>query len=545
MRMKVSFYTLGCKLNQNETEALSDAFVKEGFTVLPWGFPENGPLPLLCIINTCTVTSKAEQKARRIIRCCLHYGCTVLVTGCYAQLERESLEKLGEEKNSAGELFVFPGQGKEKLLNLPRYLVDTLKISRKESLSVIKAQLAAAIKNFNSEFYHTGTQRHRVIGIRKTRSTLRVSVSPCEDKREIVSLDCEKNPFSFNPLHFSFHSRSFLKIQDGCDYSCAYCRVPLARGKSISLESKEVLARLKALEDSGMAEAVLTGVNICQYADPENSSRRLPELLRFLLDNTRSIAIRLSSIEPDTHSITNCNTENSGGFFIALSHPRIRNHFHLSVQSGSDSVLAVMGRNYKAQDIIWMVKKLREIRDDPFIACDIITGFPGETEDDFEKTAGLCRIVDFAWIHAFPYSKRPGTTAASIKKGIVSERVAGKRLNLLMDYAKNGKTEYIRRWQGKIVDAVAINSAGQMPMGKDSPSESPGEPVQTGITNDFFPFFPALTDNYIKIRCKSRERIALDGSYRRIAPGNACRCRIVRAASPAESGFDAWAELVE
>ncbi|MCL1929522.1 MAG: radical SAM protein [Treponema sp.] len=538
--MKVSFYTLGCKLNQNETEALSDAFVKEGFTVLPWGFPENDPLPLLCIINTCTVTSKAEQKARRIIRYCLHYGCTVLVTGCYAQLEQKAIEILGEEKNSAGELFIFPGQGKEKLLDLPRYLVDTLNGFDKNSLN-INSQFSTAISNFISQSSEDRKVRKEGSKITEMHTNLCDLVSLREEKREIIS----RNPFSFNPRHFSFHSRSFLKIQDGCDYSCAYCRVPLARGKSISLESKEVLARLKALEDFGMAEAVLTGVNICQYTDPENSSRRLPELLRFLLDNTRSIAIRLSSIEPDTHSITNCNTENSGVFFKALSHPRIRNHFHLSVQSGSDSVLAVMGRNYKAQDIIWMVKKLREIRDDPFIACDIITGFPGETEDDFEKTAGLCRIADFAWIHVFPYSKRPGTTAASIKKGIVSERVAGKRLNLLMDYAKSGKNEYIRRWQGKIVDAVAINSAGQMPIGKDSPSESPGEPVQTGITNDFFPFFPALTDNYIKIRCNSRERIALDGSYRRIAPGNACRCRIVRAASPAESGFDAWAELIE
>ena len=540
--LPVSFYTLGCKLNQNETEALSDAFGKEGFTVLPWSFleskkqvlPENriseagNSCPLLCIINTCTVTSKAEQKARRVIRLCLRYGCTVLVTGCYAQLEEKAIKKLADDKKSTGTLFVFPGQGKEKLLDLPCYLVDILRISNNEGLPVTKAQLATAIKNFNSEFYLTKTQRHRDSDICEVRSVLCASVPPCEDKREIVSIDCEKNPFSFNPQHFSFHSRAFLKIQDGCDYSCAYCRVPLARGKSISLESQEVLTRLKALEEKGMAEAVLTGVNICQYADPENSSRRFPGLLKFLLDNTKNIAIRLSSIEPNTHCYTPDNTIESEDFFTMLANRRIRPHFHLSVQSGSDSVLTAMGRDYKAQDIVWMVKKLRTVRDDPFIACDIITGFPGETEDDFEQTADLCRTVGFAWIHAFPYSRRPGTMAAAVTKGLVSERIAGERLNLLMDYAKSGKKDYIQRWQGKIVDAVFECASG-------GDSEK----------NDFFPFFPALTDNYIKVRCVRHVHGFLNSSYKRIVPGNACRCRIEQIASEIEGGFDAWARLVE
>ena len=519
--LPVSFYTLGCKLNQNETEALSDAFGKEGFTVLPLDFsdskkqvlPENflsdagNSEPLLCIINTCTVTSKAEQKARRIIRLCLRCGFTVVVTGCYAQLEKEDLEKLGKEKKSTGTLFVFPGQGKEKLLDLPRYLADTLKISDYTDPSNIKEQLSVAIKKFFCN------------------ASLR------EEKSEIIS----RNPFSFNPQHFSFHSRSFLKIQDGCDFSCSYCRVPLARGKSISLGSEEALARLQALEKAGMAETVLTGVNICQYRDTGNPPHTLskphglPELLRYLLDNTERIAIRLSSIEPDTHPYTHSDTQTGTkvveNFYDVLADRRIRNHFHLSVQSGSDSILAAMGRPYKAEDILRMTERLRAIRDDPFIACDIITGFPGETEGDFEKTADLCRKADFAWIHVFPYSKRPGTKAAAIKEGLVSERVAGERLKVLMEYAKKGKHAYIRRWQGKTVEATA---------------ESTGSaPAQTGIKSDFFPFFPALTDNYIKVR------ISLSSSCRRIAPGNACLCKIGQVASAAENGFDAWAELVE
>ena len=553
----VSFYTLGCKLNQNETEALSASFNEEGFTIVPWNFPADDAMPLLCIINTCTVTSKAEQKARRIIRLSLNAGCVVLVTGCYAQLEQDVLKKLGKEKKTAGPLFIFPGQGKEKLLDLPRYLADTVNIFGKEDPPAIIAQLTSAIINFNSKFFLTGAanncarniegvdeikqngtgpirqtleknnegpQKHKITGIPNTHQILRASVC----LQTMSPYDENRNAFSFNPQHFSFHSRAFLKIQDGCNLSCAYCRVPLARGKSISLEPQEALLRLQALEDKGVAEAVLTGVNICQYHGGKNPSLGLPGLLKFLLENTRNISLRLSSIEPvaDSNSlrITNGNTGISDDFFEILANKRIRNHFHLSVQSGSDSVLAKMGRAYKARDIVRIVEKLRTIRDDPFIACDIITGFPGETGDDFEKTAGLCKSMDFAWIHGFPYSKRPGTSAAAIKENLVSEKTAKERLQVLLEYAKNGKKEYIHRWQGKVVEAVA---------------ESPGdEPVQPGEKDIFFPFFPAMTDNYIKVRCVSD---SLDGFFKEIKPGIAITCKIGKTAS--EYGFDAWAVL--
>ena len=474
--LSVAFCTLGCKLNQIETEALSYAFSEAGFTVLPRIPAADESFPLLCIINTCTVTSKADQKARRIIRLCLNSGCIVIVTGCYAQLEQEALSALGKER---GTLFVFPGRDKEKLLLLPSYLASNLKDSDFTS----NIRLREIMENYSGSLNDPMHQR---------------------------------NPFSFNPRHFSFHSRAFLKIQDGCDFSCAYCRVPLARGKSISLESKEVLHRLKMLEEAGMAEAVLTGVNICQYRDPETPSRRLPELLEFLLENTKDIRLRLSSIEPEPYAVDSQ--------IEILAHSRIRNHFHLSVQSGSDSVLAAMGRNYKAFDIVRITEKLKAIRNDPFIACDIITGFPGETEDDFKKTVFLCRTAGFASIHIFPFSKRPGTRAAAIKRDLVSERTARERLELLSEIARQGRNDYIRRWQGKTVEAVA-----------ESPFIMPALSVEK---SDFFPFFPALTDNYIKVR------VSVDQSCKRSAPGKAFCCRIGKAALENESGFDAWAELL-
>ncbi|MCL1927450.1 MAG: MiaB/RimO family radical SAM methylthiotransferase [Treponema sp.] len=478
--ISVSFHTLGCKVNQIETEAITDAFRESGCTILPWmsslsrscGSPPPGPD--LCIINTCTVTSKADQKARRIIRLCLRSGCTVLITGCYAQMEKEALEKLGEE----GTLFVFPGQGKERLLDLPRHIaetfgnfIDTCFLDRRSSLS-------AAIKDFIYFTVDTGTPR---------------------------------NSFSFNPKHFLFHSRAFLKIQDGCDRSCTYCRVPLARGRSTSLGSGEILRRLKLLEEAGMAEAVLSAVNISQYQDPE-TSRGLPDLLRFLLDNTSRIALRLSSLEPEFFE-----SAGSTNFFSVLANGRIRNHFHFSVQSGSDTVLAAMGRQYHTRDVLRSVEKLKSLRDDPFLACDIITGFPGETAEDFERTLQLCRTADFAWIHAFPYSKRPGTAAA--KKKLASRQVtARERMGVLLEIARQSRNAYVRRWEGKTVEAVA-ESSEKFAAGKS-----------------WEDFFPALTDNYVKVLAVSKGE--------KIKPGTAFRCRI-GGTPELPVDFDAWAEPID
>ena len=483
----VTFYTFGCKLNQLETEAIAASFRDAGFIILPWFLPElkekrqinSSVIPALCIINTCTVTSKAEQKARRIIRLCLRYGCIVLVTGCYAQLEKEELAALGDN------LFILPGQLKDKLLDLPGCLSET---------GIEKNQLSMEISRW-------------CCNITTTPSNSNKPVKPAYPN----------DAFRFNPQNFLYHSRAFLKIQDGCDRSCAYCRVPLARGKKISLSSKEVLCRLQALEKNGMAEAVLSGVNICQYQDPDNSSITLPVLLQYVLDNTNIISLRLSSIEPEFL------TPGDSDFFTVLAHPRIRNHFHISVQSGSNAILAAMGRPYNAKEILFAAEKLRTIRDDPFLACDIICGFPGETDDEFLKTFTLCNNIDFAWIHAFPYSKRPGTPAASIRKGLVNQRTAGERVQKLVELARQGKNAYILRWQGKTVKAVAENVS-----------------TQAVSENNNVPFFPAITDNYIKIA------VVLNKMDKKPVPGAAFSCMIRNAVAgqTVPDGFDAWAELV-
>jgi threonylcarbamoyladenosine tRNA methylthiotransferase MtaB len=279
--------------------------------------------------------------------------------------------------------------------------------------------------------------------------------------------------FLFNPAGFSFHSRAFLKIQDGCDNACAYCAARLARGKSVSLDSFEVLARLRTLEEAGFNEAVLTGVNIAQYRDSEGGG--LAALLERLLEGTRKIALRLSSLEPGIFD---------KAFFNALRSPRIRPHFHLSIQSASEKILSAMGRRYSAERLLDIIALLREVKNQPFLACDIITGFPGETGEEFEKTLGFCAEAAFAGIHAFTFSPRPGTAAFTLP-GKVSERDAVSRVEKLKALAGNGREQYIKQNIGRVVSAICI---GKTPDEKKTPELVAG-----------------LTENYLRASILFRE----------------------------------------
>jgi threonylcarbamoyladenosine tRNA methylthiotransferase MtaB len=423
--LPVAFYTLGCKLNQIESESLAAAFAKSGFPVLA-GAKAVGEKPLLAIVNTCTVTSKSDQKARGIIRRLLREnpGCCIMVTGCYAFLDPDEIRNLENPDNIDNEnidndtiddagidavsgfrrLFVPPqnGQGagsaKSALLDLPEYLA--LALAQGQSLSQALGLWTATPDTANAN-----------------------------------------DPFGFNPEDFSFHSRGYLKVQDGCDNACTYCRVRLARGPSLSLSPQSCLERLLSLEKAGYAELMLNGVNLGQY---RHSGFDLAGLIGFLLEGSSTIALRLSSINPE--SVTE-------SLAAVLAHKRIRPHFHLSVQSGSDKVLGRMGRAYKSGGAAKAAALLRSAKENPFLACDIIAGFPGETEDDFGKTLELCRETGFAWIHAFPYSKRPGTQALSLD-GSVNEGEAKRRVAVLSEFAVNGRRQYARSWIGKPVCAV-------------------------------------------------------------------------------------------
>jgi threonylcarbamoyladenosine tRNA methylthiotransferase MtaB len=473
--LTAAFYTLGCKLNQLETESIAAAFRAEGFAVVQLDEAGFSAMPSIILINTCTVTSHSEQKARRVIRKALrdYPGAVLVITGCYAELEAPAIEAMDELfPGGKRRLFTVPGHGKAGILDLPHFLTAGLTVRR---------------------------------GMEETDLRGLVGTWAGSGRQAGVS-----SPFRFRPADFSFHSRAFLKIQDGCDNHCAYCRVSIARGKSRSLGTGEIAAALRDLEEKGYNEAVLTGVNISQYA-PDGEGRRpglesLGVLLEYLLNGTKTIKLRLSSIKPEIFSPI---------FIKAVSHRRVQPHFHLSLQSGSDAVLSRMGRGYTSAEAREAAAQLRGAREDPFLACDIITGFPGETQEDFERTFELCETTDFAWIHAFPFSRRPGTAAWNFSNR-VSEREACRRTTLLSALAQQGRRDYTGRWIGKTVEVIT----------KSGDIKEPG-------------FVSGVTENYLKVKIPLGVRPLP-------AAGELFRCKLTRSvAPPEESRFDAEAEIVE
>jgi len=485
----VSIYTLGCKLNQLESEALADSFIHCGFTLLP--FTADSAQADLIIINTCTVTSRADQKARRVIRKSLldSLNSVVIVTGCYAKLDREKIAVLddGTPADTCGGRRLFVCGDKSRLLDLPVYLRETLERenARAENLGpLIAAWLeteAAGCESAGCE--NAGGES-----------------AGCEN----AGGESAGSAFRFIPRRFSFHTRGFLKIHDGCNNHCTYCRIRLARGPGLSMPAAGVLAELQSLEERGFWEAVLTGVNISQYHDDAlPGNKGLSGLLNYLLGNTSTIGLRLSSLEPESIDAELC---------AILAHERIRPHFHLSVQSGSDSVLRRMGRSYTRAAVEQAVYELRAVKRNPFLACDIITGFPGETAADFNETRELCRSAEFAWIHAFPYSKRPGTAAFSFAQ-TVPEREAVRRVEELTDIARQGRRAYVNSWLGSELEALIEKGRGG----------------QSGSCR-------ALSANYLKLllRCPQSDTLT---------PGTVVRCTITEAPAPdqQESGIDAIA----
>lgn len=376
--MRIAFHTLGCKLNQCESESLASAAAEGGLSVVSADEAAD-----IYIINTCTVTSKAEQKARRIIRKILRErpGAQVVVTGCYAQLEAEALRDISDR------LVILPQEEKASLLPLIRC---------------------------------AGQEGH-----------IDVTAGGAAD------------PFAFRAESPAYHTRPFLKIQDGCDNRCAYCRVPLARGNSVSLPAEDILQRLKDLDEKGFREVVLTGVNITAW---RSGGARLEDLLEQVLAGRYGFRVRLSSLEPDMV------TERLADL---LQDERICPHFHLPVQSGSDAVLAAMGRHYDSSGVRRAVNLLDRARPGAFLAADVITGFPGEGKTDFQDTRRLVDELPFARLHVFPFSPRPGTRAYTMA-GRVPERTARERSAVLLRLSEDLYAGYLRQWAGRRVSMLLL-----------------------------------------------------------------------------------------
>ncbi len=382
--MRIGFHTFGCKLNQYETEALASSLRDRGHTVVGDGEDAD-----VCIINTCTVTGRADHKARSAVRAFSRKNprALLIVTGCSAELESKALAALGDN------VLVVPQSRKGDLLTL--------------------AEGIGSVEDVRAALDELGR-----------------SAAPTEP-----------DPFAFRVGSLSFHTRAFLKIQDGCDGRCAYCRVPQARGGSRSLDAGEAVRRAVEMEAQGQREIVVTGVNISSY---ESDGASLSRLVRRMIDETRSVRFRLSSLEPEAL------TED---LVSVLADPRVCPHFHLPVQSGSDQVLGRMRRRYTAARVRQGIETLRQAKGEPFIAGDFISGFPGETDEDHAATARLIEESKFAALHVFPFSPRPGTPAATFRPP-VPQRVRDARARELVALSRRLKMEYARSWMGREVEVL-------------------------------------------------------------------------------------------
>lgn len=379
----ISVSTLGCRLNLYESDGLLGKFVESG----RYTAAEGDEIPDIAIINTCTVTGQADRKSRTAVEAVLRRNpaAVVVVTGCFAQTDPDKAAAI-------------PG--------VSMVIGNDLKTSLFEKLE--------ALDHANGAVVHRGSAEGSVI--------------PGYGVRPVM-----EKPFAYGAVLPHGHTRGYLKIQDGCDRACTYCKIPMARGRGTSRGAADVLDAVDRMVAAGVPEIVLTGVNLGWYRD---QGLRFVPLLEKILERLRGRSrLRLSSIEP-------CDV----GYDLArlFTHPDFCPFLHVPVQSGSAEILRRMRRTYTPQSFQKRVEAVLAVKPDVFIGTDVMTGFPGESDQDFEDSITLCVNLGMANIHAFRYSPREGTPAMSMA-GAVDGRIVRGRMERLREVRSKGFAEYVRR----------------------------------------------------------------------------------------------------
>jgi threonylcarbamoyladenosine tRNA methylthiotransferase MtaB len=353
--MNVALYTLGCKLNYAETSQLQRLFEQAGHTIVPFGSEEQ-PADAV-IINTCTVTENADRECRQIVRRALRSSphAFIGVTGCYAQLQPEEIASI---------------EG-----------VDAV-FGAKEKFHILPLVQQAAHRNDGEPFRKFATPRR--------------FVSELDDNLYFVEAQSSDN---------DSRTRAFLKLQDGCNYKCSFCTIPMARGKSRSMDFTLIPDKIRALEAAGYHEVVLSGINLGDYKAP--SGERFVDVVRCIdeLHPKPKLRVRISSIEPNllTQEILE---------IVSVS--RVFCHsFHIPLQSGSPEILRQMRRRYKVEHYRNLVERVKTLMPDAAIGVDVIVGFPGETNKHFEETFAFLHTLPISYLHVFSYSERENTPAAA------------------------------------------------------------------------------------------------------------------------------------
>ena len=365
-------YTLGCKVNQYDTQAMLELLQKDGYEIVPFHNKAD-----VYIINTCTVTNVADRKSRQAIARAAQINpeAVIVVAGCLSQ-------------RSAEELLQMHG---------------------------VSAVLGTA-------------DRSDIVRIVGKAQNGKVNAVGCGNKTfENLSVKTSGEM-----------TRGYIKIQEGCNRYCSYCIIPYVRGPARSRPMAGILDEARSLAESGVREAVLTGINISSYKTEDGGS--LADLLAGIDHIAGLLRIRLGSLEPGL--LTPEFLQRLAGV------KKLCPHFHVSMQSGSDGVLARMNRKYTAPEYERTIENIRSVFENPAITTDVITGFPGETEEEFEETVAFVRKIKFSKLHVFPYSERTGTKAAEME-GKVPVEIRKKRANILIAIGKDEEYAYIRSFLNK------------------------------------------------------------------------------------------------
>lgn len=390
MNKKVNFYTLGCKVNQYETNGMTQKFIDAGYEIV-----EMDQISDICVVNTCTVTNMSDRKSRQVLRRMKEKNNDIIVVavGCYAQVAKEELESYEEidlvlgnnEKNSVVEY-------------IEKYIQDKNKINE---------------------------------------------VTDVMHQREFID---------FGTVTYTEKTRAVIKVQDGCDRFCSYCIIPYARGRVRSREPQSIINEVTDIAKKGIKEVVITGIHIASYGRDFKNDYRLIELLEDLNKIDGIERIRLGSLEPTLI------TEEFLERLVKLS--KVCHHFHLSLQSGCNKTLLNMNRKYTVQEFEEIVELLRKAYIDVILTTDVIVGFPGETDDDFNQTKEFLTKIKFYKMHVFKYSPRKGTKAAEMKNQI-DGNIKEYRSRELIELSNNNEEEYNKEYIGREVEVLFEEKEGK------------------------------------------------------------------------------------
>ena len=423
MSKVVRFVTLGCKVNQYETNAMAQKFLEKGYQIIEEITPENEDIkPDICIINTCTVTNMSDRKSRQMLRRMKEKNPSTIVVavGCYAQVAKKELAKIPE--------------------------ID-LVLGNNEKVEIVKYVEEYINNHINNV--------------------------------ELDDVMYSKEFSDFGDVTYTEKTRAVIKIQDGCDRFCSYCIIPYARGRVRSRKPESIISEITQIASKGIKEVVITGIHIASYGkdfvmskDSKLANYRLIDLLEEINEIQGIQRIRLGSIEPLLITVE---------FVGRLKKlEKICHHFHLSLQSGCDETLKRMNRRYTTEQFKEIVRLLRGAYSDVNLTTDIIVGFPGETDEEFNKTYQFLKEIKFYKMHIFKYSPRKGTKAAVMPNQINGD-IKEERSKKLIELSDRNEIEHNKSYIGKNVEVLF-------------------EEEKDGM-------YKGHTQNYIMVYCQSKENL--------------------------------------